>query len=64
MFGYSEREALGKPMSIIGTPERINEFESIIKQIKQGKNVERYETAVKKRWQCYRSDGYGIARSR
>jgi PAS domain S-box-containing protein len=44
MFGYSETEALGKPMSIIGTPERIHEFAEIIDKIKKGQAVERYET--------------------
>ncbi|MBI2872679.1 MAG: PAS domain S-box protein, partial [Chloroflexi bacterium] len=44
MFGYSEREALGKPLSLIGTPERVHEFEAIIDQVKRGEKVERYET--------------------
>ncbi len=49
MFGYAEKEALGKPMSIIGTPERIDEFESIIDQVRKGLKVERYETQRKRK---------------
>ncbi|MBI4286001.1 MAG: PAS domain S-box protein, partial [Chloroflexi bacterium] len=44
MFGYTEKEALSRPMSIIGTPERIDEFQEIIEKIKKGLTVERYET--------------------
>ncbi|MBI2832031.1 MAG: PAS domain S-box protein, partial [Chloroflexi bacterium] len=49
MFGYSEKEALGKPISIIGTPERINEFKEIIEKVKKGMPVERYETQRKRK---------------
>ncbi|MFB3883724.1 MAG: PAS domain S-box protein [Thermodesulfobacteriota bacterium] len=44
MFGYSEREALGKPMSIIGPSDRIGEFKEIIEKVRKGITVERYET--------------------
>ncbi len=49
MFGYSEKEALGKPMSIIGTPDRIDEFKEIIEKVKRGVTVERYETQRKRK---------------
>ncbi|MBI2958500.1 MAG: PAS domain S-box protein, partial [Chloroflexi bacterium] len=49
MFGYSYKEALGKPMSLIGTAERIQEFQTIIDQVKTGKKVERYETQRKRK---------------
>ncbi len=49
MFGYSEKEALGKPMSIIGTPDRIDEFKEIIERVKRGVTVERYETERKRK---------------
>jgi PAS domain S-box-containing protein len=54
MFGYTEKEALGKPMSIIGTQDRIHEFESISDQVKKGIKVERYET------QRRRKDGTAV----
>ena len=49
MFGYVEKEALGKPMSIIGTPDRVQEFDAIIDQVKRGIKVERYETQRKRK---------------
>lgn len=36
MFGYSEREVLGKSMSIIGTPDRMDEFKEIIEKVREG----------------------------
>ena len=44
MFGYSEAEAVGRPISIIGTPDRADEFEQIIERVKHGVKLERYET--------------------
>jgi PAS domain S-box-containing protein len=44
MFGYTEKEAIGQPMSIIGTIDRLEEFKEIIERIKKGLTVERYET--------------------
>jgi PAS domain S-box-containing protein len=49
MFGYSEKEALGRPMSIIGPPDKIDEFREIIDRVKKGLSVERYETQRKRR---------------
>lgn len=39
MFGYTEKEALGKHISIIGTPDRIDEFKEIIDKVKKGITV-------------------------
>ncbi len=44
MFGYSAKEVLGKHMSIIGTPDRIHEFEVVVDKVKKGVKLERYET--------------------
>ena len=49
MFGYSEKDALGKPMTIIGPSDRVDEFKLIIDRIKKGQNVERYETQRKRK---------------
>ena len=49
MFGYTEREALGKPMSIIATPGRLEEYKEIIETVKNGRKVERYETQRKRK---------------
>ena len=44
MFGYSEKEALGMPMSIILPAGRLDEFKDTMEKVKQGVKVERYET--------------------
>ena len=49
MFGYSEKDALGKPMTIIGPSDRVDEFKLIIDRIKKGQSVERYETQRKRK---------------
>jgi PAS domain S-box-containing protein len=47
MFGYVAEEAIGQPMTIIGTGDRVQEFKKIIEDIKKGKNIERFETKRK-----------------
>lgn len=49
MFGYAEREALGKPMSIVAPPGRSGEFREIIEKVKASLPVERYETQRKRK---------------
>jgi len=49
MFGYTESEAIGKPMSIIGPADRIGEFREIIEKAKTGVKIERYETQRKRK---------------
>ncbi len=49
MFGYTEREALGKPMSIIATSDRLEEYKEIIETVRNGRKVERYETKRKRK---------------
>jgi PAS domain S-box-containing protein len=44
MFGYTEEEVVGKHISLIIPPERINEESLIIGQIAQGNRVEHFET--------------------
>ena len=44
LFGYSEREVIGKPASILGVPGREHEFQEIIETVKKGLRVERHET--------------------
>src|SRR5690554_4499794 len=49
MFGYSEDEALGKHISIIIPPDRIEEEDYIINEVKQGRKVDHFETIRKAR---------------
>jgi PAS domain S-box-containing protein len=44
MFGYSAEEAVGKPMSILFPPDRMNEEREILKRIKKGERVEHFES--------------------
>jgi len=44
MFGYNEAEAIGKHISLIIPPDRLEEETYIISQIKAGKRVDHFET--------------------
>jgi PAS domain-containing protein len=41
MFGYNEKEALGKSMTIIGPSDKADEFRQIMDKIQQGLRIER-----------------------
>ncbi len=44
MFGYTAAEAIGKPVSLLAAPDRLDEIPEIIKKIKSGQRVGHYET--------------------
>ncbi len=44
LFGYSEEEAIGQSISILGVPGRLDEFKEISEAVKKTNKVERYET--------------------
>ena len=44
VFGYSESEAVGKPMQMLIPPERANEEPDILARIGRGESVENFET--------------------
>ncbi len=44
LYGYSEREIIGKPVSILIPPGWPNDVISILERIKRGERVEHYET--------------------
>jgi PAS domain S-box-containing protein len=44
MFGYSADEAIGQSIMLIIPPERRDEEDTIISQMKQGKRIEHFET--------------------
>lgn len=54
IYGYSAREVLGKPVSILIPPGQIDEVPAILEQIKRGKSIHHYETVRK------RNDGVSI----
>ena len=44
LFGYSASEVIGKPVTILMPPERLDEESAILERIRCGERVEHYET--------------------
>lgn len=44
LFGYRAEEMIGKPVTMLFPPERLNEEDDIIGRLRQGRSVERLET--------------------
>lgn len=44
LYGYKPEEIIGQPVSILMPPEKKNDFPFIMKQLREGKRVEHYET--------------------
>jgi PAS domain S-box-containing protein len=44
MFGYSAQEIVGKPVSTLFPPDRVDEFVQIMERIRRGERVDHYET--------------------
>ncbi len=44
LFGYGPEEVIGKPVTILMPPERVNEEPGILEQIRKGHRIEHYET--------------------
>src|SRR5216684_3523841 len=44
IFGYTAEEAVGRPISIIASPQRPNEMPAILERIKRGEKISHYET--------------------
>jgi PAS domain S-box-containing protein len=49
IYGYSESEVIGKPISIVIPPERADEVLQILKKIKLGEYIEHYEAMRRKK---------------
>lgn len=54
LFGYTSEQAIGRHISLVIPPERLNEEEQIIASLREGKRIEHYET------ERVRSDGRHI----
>jgi PAS domain S-box-containing protein len=44
MFGYTETEAIGQPITIIVPPELLDEEKDILRRLRAGERIEHYET--------------------
>jgi PAS domain S-box-containing protein len=44
IYGYTEHEMIGRPISILAPPERVDEIEDILKKIRNGQRVEYFES--------------------
>src|SRR5258708_6437164 len=49
LFGYTAQEAIGKPVTILIPPDRLDEEPGIIKRIQRGERVDRYETVRRRK---------------
>ncbi|HEX7812224.1 MAG TPA: PAS domain S-box protein [Burkholderiales bacterium] len=44
LFGYSAAEAIGKPITLIIPPDRLDEERTILERLRRGEKIEHYET--------------------
>ncbi len=44
LFGYTAEEIIGKSVSILAVPERVDEIPNILERISKGERIEHYET--------------------
>ena len=44
IFGYTADEVIGKPVTILAVPERVDEIPNIIERIRRGERVDHYQT--------------------
>ena len=44
IFGYTAEEAIGKSVTILAVPERVEEIPNILERIRRGERVDHYET--------------------
>jgi diguanylate cyclase (GGDEF)-like protein/PAS domain S-box-containing protein len=49
IFGYSAKEAIGRPVSILIPLDRVDEESQILKRIRKGERIEHYETLRRRR---------------
>ena len=52
IFGHTAAEMMGKPISIIAAPDRIDEMPAILARIKRGERIDHYQAIRKNQgWQ-------------
>jgi PAS domain S-box-containing protein len=45
IFGYTEEEAVGRHISLLAAPDRLEDFPNIIERISRGERIEHFQTA-------------------
>jgi PAS domain S-box-containing protein len=49
IYGYSEQEIIGKPVTLLAIPEEVNEIQRIMEKIRSGQHIDHYETARRRK---------------
>src|SRR6185295_13263738 len=49
LFGYTAREVIGKPITILIPPERLSEEPDILNRIRHAERVDHYETVRRRK---------------
>ncbi len=44
VFGYTAREAIGQPVTLLMPPDRVSEENGVLERIRRGESIEHYET--------------------
>lgn len=47
MLGYTSNEMIGRPISLIAPPDRVDEMPAMLERVKNGERIEHYETVRK-----------------
>ena len=50
LFGYTEREAMGQPITILMPADRVDEEVVILERIRRGERIEHFETVRRCRY--------------
>jgi len=49
LFGYTEQEAIGQPVTLLFPPDRVSEEPAILERIRHGEHIEHYESVRRRK---------------